>query len=239
MAKVKLPQINVTLNSKYDTVTTEEEQWNQVNPSCLLAYLGIRGFANMEGTKSKVASKNALAILAYYDIFKNYYANTQEENFYIIGNSEDIIVFVNGTQVNPNVITSNEGRINNTGVIIISPNTIKQSELQIKVSKNTPKGESVILTPGDIGTWEIEETTITIRTNKIPEGETWYIRSIQTINRITLENYPLENLDTIRDKILLTPGDTVFDISNESMSVAPFTNFAKRTAQGNLKMREN
>ena len=32
----------------------------------------------------------------------------------------------------------------------------------------------------------------------------------------------LENLDTIRDKILLTPGDTVFDTSNESMSVAPF-----------------
>ena len=66
----------------------------------------------------------------------------------------------------------------------------------------------------DIGTWEIEETTITIKTNKIPEGETWYIRSIQTINRITLENYPLENLETIRDKILLTAGDITFDISD-------------------------
>lgn len=230
MAKVKLPQINVTLNSQYDIIKTEEEQWNQVNPSCLLAYLGIRGFANMEGPKSKNISKNALPILAYYDIFKNYYANTQEENFYIIGNTEELIIFVNGTQVNPNVITSNEGKINNTGVIIMSPNTIKQSELQIKVAKNTPTGQSVILTPGDIGTWEIEETTITLRTNKIPEGETWYIRSIQTINRITLENYPLENLDTIRDKILLTAGDVVFDISNAAMSVEPFTNFVKRKA---------
>ena len=27
----------------------------------------------------------AVPLLAYYDIFKNYYANTQEENFYIIG----------------------------------------------------------------------------------------------------------------------------------------------------------
>lgn len=230
MAKVKLPQIHVTLNNLYDSVTTEEDQWNQVNPSCLLAYLGIRGYANMSGTNTKTTSKNALAILAYYDIFKNYYANTQEEKFYMIGNTEEVIVFINGTQVNPNVITSNEGRINNTGVIIISPKTIKQSELQIKVAKNTPTGQSVILTPEDIGTWEIEETTITLRTNKIPEGETWYIRSIQTINRITLENYPLENLDTIRDKILLTPGDTIFDISNASMSVEPFTNFAKRKA---------
>ena len=135
--------------------------------------------------KCKKTSKNALPILAYYDIFKNYYANTQEENFYIIGNTEELIITINGTEVNPNVIPSNEGRINNTGVITISPNTIKQSEVQLKVSKDSPIGQSVILTPGDIGTWEIEETTITIRTNNVPEGETWYIRSIQTINRTT------------------------------------------------------
>ena len=111
MAQVKLPQINVTLNSQYDTVTTEEEQWNQVNPSCLLAYLGIRGFANIKEPNSKTASKNALPILAYYDIFKNYYANTQEEKFYIIGNTEDLTITINGTKVNPIIIPSNEGKI--------------------------------------------------------------------------------------------------------------------------------
>ena len=230
MAQVKLPQIKVTLNKQYDTITKEEEQWNQVNPSCLLAYLGIRGFANMEGPTTKIVSKNALPILAYYDIFKNYYANTQEENFYIIGNTEELTITINGTEVNPNVIPSNEGRINNTGVITISPNTIKQNELQIKVTKDTPIGQSVILTPEDIGTWKIVGAAITITTNKIPEGEIWYIRSIQTINRITLESCPLENLDTIRDKILLTAGDITFDISDTAKSVAPFTNFVKRKA---------
>nr|DAV53282.1 MAG TPA: Major capsid protein [Microviridae sp.] len=228
MTQVKLPQINVTLNSQYDTITTEEEQWNQVNPSCLLAYLGIRGFANMVGATSKNVSKNALPILAYYDIFKNYYANTQEENFYIIGNTEQITITINGTEVNPNVIPSNEGRIDNKGIITIAPNTIKQNEIQIKVTKDSPIEQSVTLKPEDIGTWKTVGEAITITTNKIPEGEIWYIRSIQTINRITLENYPLENLDTIRDKILLTAGDTVFDISNKAMSVEPFINFAKR-----------
>ena len=116
-------------NKQYDTITTEEEQWNQVNPSCLLAYLGIRGFANIEGPNSKIVAKNALPILAYYDIFKNYYANTQEENFYTIGNTEDLTITINGTEVNPNVIPSNEGRVNNTGIITISPNTIKQNEI--------------------------------------------------------------------------------------------------------------
>lgn len=230
MSQVKLPQIGVTLKSEYDTVKKEEAQWNQVNPSCLLAYLGIRGFANMTEVTTKNVSKNALPILAYYDIFKNYYANTQEENFYLIGNSESLDIAINGTQVNPNIIPSNEGRINNKGVIGISPNTIKQNEIQIKVSKKSPTGQSETLTPEDIGTWQITGELILITTNKIPEGEIWYIRSIQTINRIVLENYPLENLDTIRDKILLTAGDVVFDISNETMSVQPFTNFAKRKA---------
>ena len=233
MSQVKLPQISVTLKSEYDTVTKEETQWNQVNPSCLLAYLGIRGFANMTDVTTKNVSKNALPILAYYDIFKNYYANTQEENFYVIGNSESVNIAINGTEVNPNIIPSNKGRINNKGVIAISPNTIKQNELQIKVSKNSPTGQSVTLTPEDIGVWNITGELILITTNKIPEGEIWYIRSIQTINRIVLENYPLENLDTIRDKILLTAGDTVFDISNETTSVKPFTNFTKRKAANN------
>lgn len=233
MSQVKLPQIGVALKSQYDTVTKEEMQWSQVNPSCLLAYLGIRGFANMAEVTTKNVSKNALPILAYYDIFKNYYANTQEENFYIIGNSENLNIAINGTEVNPNIIPSNEGRINNKGVIGISPNTIKQNELQIKVSKNSPTGQSVTLTPEDIGTWQITGELILIKTNKIPEGEIWYVRSVQSINRIVLENYPLENLDTIRDKILLTAGDTVFDISNETTSVKPFTNFAKRKAASN------
>ena len=170
MSQVKLPQIKVTLNSQYDLITTEEDQWNQVNPSWLLAYLGIRGFANMIAVDTKDISKNVLPILAYYDIFKNYYANTQEEDFYVIGNSEELTITINGTRVNPNVIPSNEGRVNNTGVITISPNTIKQNEIQIKVSKNSPTGQSEILTPGDIGTSGVEGETIKIITNKIPTG---------------------------------------------------------------------
>ena len=233
MAQVKLPQITVDLQQANDN-PSDKNQWTQINPSCLLAYLGIRGYATLDTTTTtKKATKNAVPILAYYDIFKNFYANTQEENFYVIGNSENLNIAINGTQVNPNIIPSNEGRINNKGVIGISPNTIKQNEIQIKVSKNSPTGLSEILTPGDIGTWQITGELILITTNKIPEGEIWYIRSIQTINRITLESYPLENLDTIRDKILLTTGDVVFDISNETTSVKPFTNFAKRKAANN------
>ena len=69
-------------------------------------------------------------------------------------------VSINGTPVNPNAISSHEGRITRTGIITISPKTIKQSEIQIKVTKNKPTGQSEILTPGDIGTSGVEEEKI-------------------------------------------------------------------------------
>ena len=77
---------------------------------------------------------------------------------------------------------------------------------------------------------EIKERTAE-EINKI-----WRDEKLRAVGRkrAELEAIPLEILDEIRDKILLTPGDIAFDISNENMSVEPFTNFAKRTAQGNL-----
>ena len=77
-----------------------------------------------DAVSTKVVEKNAVPTLMYYDVFKNYYANLQEEDFYIIGNSEKLTVTINGKTVNPDAIASNEGRINNTSVITIAPKTI-------------------------------------------------------------------------------------------------------------------
>ena len=58
---------------------TPDNQWSQVNPSCLLAYLGIRGFGINAGTLNQDVNiqKMAVPLIGYYDIFKNFYANTQ------------------------------------------------------------------------------------------------------------------------------------------------------------------
>lgn len=234
MSQIKLPQIGCKINKTYDQPTTTE-QWTQVNPSCLLAYLGIKGYGSMTSkTTTKDVYKNAVPILMYYDIFKNYYANTQEDKFYIIGNTEELTITINGKKVNPDVIPSNEGRVNNAGVITISPNTIKQNEIQIKVAKNSPTGQSEILTPGDIGSSGVEGETIKIITNKIPAGEIWYIKAIQTINRTTLEAIPLENIDAIKDSILKIDGNTTFNISKtDGENRPPYTNFAKRKPVNN------
>jgi hypothetical protein len=232
MEQVKLPQIKVNIKTLSDTPSNEEKQWIQVNPSCLLAYLGIRGYANTPKSGEKTVNKNALPILTYFDIFKNYYANTQEENFYIIGGSPVLNIEINGEKIpNNDNIPSALGEITNTSAIIINPKTTTKEEIRFRI-KTSQNAREQTVTVDDLGDWDATGSSIRIETTKVMS--TWYITAIYSTKRTSLEKYPLENLDEIRDKILLTSGDTVFDISNESMSVAPFTNFAKRTSQGNL-----
>ena len=232
MEQVKLPQIEVNIKTLSDTPSNEEKQWIQVNPSCLLAYLGIRGYANTPKSGEKTVSKNALPILTYFDIFKNYYANTQEENFYMIGTSPKISVIIDTVKIpDTDNIPSTLGEITSASTIFIGPKNLTKDELRFRVRTSTSAREQ-ILTAKDLGGWDATGQSIRIETTEV-KG-TWHVTAIYSTKRTSLEKYPLENLDTIRDKILLTPGDTVFDISNESMSVAPFTNFAKRTSQGDL-----
>ena len=234
MEQVKLPQINVNIKTLSDTPSNEEKQWIQVNPSCLLAYLGIRGYANTPNSGEKTVSKNALPILTYFDIFKNYYANTQEENFYMIGTSPKLAVNINGIVINnSDDIVESQGSINPTSTIEVTAPGIQTNNIKLIVSQNQ-YGRTTTMTPEELGDTEVASNTLTIKTTNIPTGGTWYVRSVYSTERTSLEKFPLENLDTIRDKILMTPGDTVFDLANPTMSVTPFINFAARTTQGNL-----
>lgn len=226
MAQVKLPQLVVNLNQTHDNVTSEEDQWKQVNPSCLLAYLGIRGYANTNVSGSKAIGKNALPILAYYDIFKNFYANTQEENFYIIGRSQELTIFIDTKNIpDPLNIPNNLGMVRSQSTITILPKGKQNNEILLSVAQGL-QARTVTMTPAEIGTYDA--TSGELNTTKIPNGSTWYIRAIYSTKRTELETIPLENLDEIRDKILLTPGDIAFDISDTAKSIEPFTKFAQR-----------
>lgn len=81
MSKVLLPcfAVSTAIASIYENDTNR----GQVNPSSLLAYLGIRGFGYSK-VNSRTRRFPAIFNLAYWDIFKNYYANKQEENAYVI-----------------------------------------------------------------------------------------------------------------------------------------------------------
>lgn len=81
MSKVLLPQFEVyTANT---SIYEDDINRGQVNPSSLLSYLGIKGFGHSR-VNQYLRRFPAMFNLAYWDIFKNYYANKQEENAYVI-----------------------------------------------------------------------------------------------------------------------------------------------------------
>ena len=81
MSKVLLPQFEVY--SANTSIYENDTNRGQVNPSSLLSYLGIKGFGRSK-VNQYLRRFPAIFNLAYWDIFKNYYANKQEEIAYVI-----------------------------------------------------------------------------------------------------------------------------------------------------------
>ena len=77
MSQIKMPKISVP-KSKSQSFK------NPANPSSLMAYMGFRGAKTVLAEGGDWNKVNALPFLMYYDIFKNYFANKQEENAYYI-----------------------------------------------------------------------------------------------------------------------------------------------------------
>ena len=61
----------------------------------IMEYMGVRRFPKNTPIATAGHTYNIVPILAYYDVFKNYYANKQEERFYVMGGS----IVQNGTTI--------------------------------------------------------------------------------------------------------------------------------------------
>lgn len=81
MSKVLLPQF--VAHTANTSIYEDDTNRGQVNPSSLLSYLGIKGFGYSE-VNQYTRRFPAIFNLAYWDIFKNYYANKQEEHAYVV-----------------------------------------------------------------------------------------------------------------------------------------------------------
>lgn len=235
MSDIKLPQIQVSINKQSDN-PTPDNQWSQVNPSCLLAYLGIRGFGINATTSSNnvTIQKMAVPLIGYYDIFKNFYANTQEENFYIIGATEAISGIL-VTQKSGGKFTSttpdkiNIGIANGDTVLITPINTYKAEELTITWFDAATQ-TSKIGNPTQFGTWNKSTGMWTIN---MPTTTAGILMSITPKNRVRLKTYPLEDIDTLRDNILTTKGNITFNATGDN-SIPLLKSFAERLPNGKL-----
>ena len=125
MSDVKLPKIEVEVNDTDTSFNTSTKIDRQISASCVLAYLGHRGYAGLvDRTNENPAKikKNAVPLLAYYDIFKNYYANKQEENFYTVAENTPL-EFNDVLYSNTKEAYGQKYQINKNGYIGINKNT--------------------------------------------------------------------------------------------------------------------
>ncbi|AXH74380.1 MAG: major capsid protein [Microviridae sp.] len=84
MSQIYLPKMYIM--AKGDKVP------DTFDPSSLIAYLGVRGAPqivnnNNEALQNEAFTKQALSLLAYWSIYKNYYSNKQEKIGYQISNT--------------------------------------------------------------------------------------------------------------------------------------------------------
>lgn len=133
MDKVKLPKIKV------ESRVINGNEGAEFNESSLLRYLGMTGLgtcASSEGTQTIGRNINAIPALAYYDIFKTYYANKQEDKAFVIG-VKNTTIPIGSTSLKANGITY-ENAINGyytsdkiekelASVVILNFNNLKET----------------------------------------------------------------------------------------------------------------
>lgn len=132
MNQVYLPKLNIkTMDGMVDdTPKVKGSTWNnrQCNESALLRYLGFGGVGSFNGPVGhkihEIGKKiNAIPALAYYDIFKCYYSNKQEEYAYVITPSN-----IRQIAETITVINTTAGTIGNDGTTVEDLNTFPKND---------------------------------------------------------------------------------------------------------------
>lgn len=225
MAQVKLPLLNIKGNNiDWEADQTENPiDLQQFSQSSLLSYLGIRGLGHDEAQDTVEREFNAIPYLAYWDIYKNYYANNQEE----------IGAFINYTQpANPTLVQF--AKISNTGTTTNAPFTPVAGDSLKVVIQNTTFDNVEVHIDGELSLLEgvvsglISEheglngvVTRYYTINPIHLGRPWESANIinTTVSSPTpqLETFPLENIDTMRELILQKPKTSPFIIDQNTL----------------------
>lgn len=230
MSQVKLPKIQIDLNGAYDMATIGEGEFTQINPSCLLSYLGIKGYANLLTTGQQgTVKKNITAGLAYWDIFKNYHANKQETNAYQISIDLEVDSITNGTDLkqigangNVNLTIKNQDTVTIAfdGKEGIMPDP-KYITITVKTANSTMTGDISMIGTGIIpDDGSIEFTVNNIEGNGI-------ITNVK-YGKINLQDFPLENLDEMRENILKNTGANAEFIIDKNTTIEPYKTWATR-----------
>lgn len=236
MSKVIFPEIGITYSKEYDNPLQANGQINgaQVNPSCLRSYLGFNGIGRIYPSgKTLAAGSQCMPELMYYDIFKNYYANTQEENaYYITPNIGIETVKIDGQVYNPNNINISFNGLEDK-IIEIKKGSEITTPYDVIFNVIDALGRKVQANPYVIG--DIDSDTATLLTISVTNKNLFKtlinVESAQGIGNGKLSTFPLENIDLIREKILQAPTSVAFQAGSFK---SPISTLASRLSNNYL-----
>ena len=214
MSKVKLPIAGMwTKNYK-------------MGKGSLAEYLGVRkGPRDADSTRHQ-GDYQIIPFLAYYDVFKNYYANKQEERFYVMGGS----MIQNATSIVTTDFAGTKWGATKNWLTCTTPSTVTITGADIKLEhikriRYTLDSEPIYLNVTDSegrNNWETvsEEAdkivirtvkgkgyepsrpvTVDVGTNVTLKGTTENI-SQGTIAETYTSSFPLKEIDDLREYIL-------------------------------------
>ena len=196
MSKVKLPIYNVTMTNNG---TIEESTKLCYSSSSILTYLGQRTTGDWAKNKNRIKGQ-AIPWLAYLDIFKNYYANKQESNYYYLVKS----AYVNTTFTNRAITYDQAGKLTTGGTIEIVNMTLAQwNESGEVYGTETEGGLKKWLTSKEINKyWTPSQKGGNVLLT-FKRGQYWkFGEQARYKNNSYIQSAGLDILDELREKIL-------------------------------------
>lgn len=213
MNDIKLPMM------KANTIGTVTEAKTNISASALYKYLGWTGSRRSGTNATQGVLKNGVPLLMYLDIFKNFFANTQEDKFYMLRGIDNKISI---SETKHDVPFSNE-------FIEISDSTTLQLDV---ASNNYPEmwgNVSFIISDQYYNAVEVAASQLSsnLKTNRITLNKVSsmgykgiigisFKKGIAKFITVQIKQYDLKLLDQIRDVILHNKGNQTLKIIGES-----------------------
>lgn len=223
MSDIKLPMMYA------NTYGTETDAKTNISSSALYKYLGWSKSRRAGTGATNGVFKNGVPLLMYLDIFKNFFANTQEDKFYMLKGAGSLTLNIQKTYKD-----QNNGAYK-IGIDQQSINIINTTQITAGVITNDYRGlwESIkvkILTSdGGLLTKRLSELTtnpsnLTITLNNVSANpyatilQFFTTRETAKYIKTELGQYDLKLLDQIRDVILHKKGNETLTLYEPSLT---------------------
>lgn len=223
MSDIKLPMM------KANTSGTATDAKTDISASALYKYLGWTGSRRTGANATGGVLKNGAPLLMYLDIFKNFFANTQEDKFYMLKGAGEVKLNLTNTYKKINdgiyIIGKNQETIKITNTTTIQAGLILDkyeefwSSIEIKILNS--KGSVLSKKIAELTT---NASTATITLNNIDADPFATILLFSTTKdtakfiKTELGKYDLKVLDQIRDVVLHKKGNETLILAGSELN---------------------